>query len=54
MDLSMGGYAAFVWPAYGFAVVVLAGLWLSSVRGVRARERELADVDPAVRRREGR
>jgi heme exporter protein D len=24
--LAMGGYAAFVWPAYGLAFVVLAGL----------------------------
>ncbi|MBO0736513.1 MAG: heme exporter protein CcmD [Alphaproteobacteria bacterium] len=24
--LAMGGYAAFVWPAYGLAVAVLAGL----------------------------
>ena len=24
--LAMGGYAAFVWPAYGVAFVVLAGL----------------------------
>jgi heme exporter protein D len=24
--LAMGGYAGFVWPAYGLALVVLAGL----------------------------
>ena len=24
--LAMGGYAAFVWPAYGLALAVLAGL----------------------------
>ena len=24
--LAMGGYAAFVWPAYGVALAVLAGL----------------------------
>jgi heme exporter protein D len=24
--LAMGGYAAFIWPAYGLALVVLGGL----------------------------
>jgi len=28
--LEMGGYAAYVWPSYGIALAVLAGLlWLS-------------------------
>jgi len=27
---AMGGYAGFVWPAYGVALVVLAGLTLNS------------------------
>ena len=30
--LSMGGYAAFVWPAYGVALAVLGGLALFSWR----------------------
>jgi heme exporter protein D len=28
--LAMGGYAAFVWPAYGIAALVLGGLALVS------------------------
>lgn len=28
--LAMGGYAAFVWPAYAVAAIVLGGLALSS------------------------
>jgi heme exporter protein CcmD len=32
----MGGYAAFVWPAYGIAAVVLGGLALYSWRHYRA------------------
>jgi heme exporter protein D len=28
--LAMGGYAAYVWPAFGFAAVVLLGLLLQS------------------------
>jgi heme exporter protein D len=32
----MGGYAAFVWPAYGVALVVLGGLAWHSWRRYRA------------------
>lgn len=39
--LTMGGYAGFVWPAYGVAVVVMAALLVASLRGARAREGEL-------------
>ena len=34
--LGMGGYAAFVWPAYAIAAVVLGGLTLHSWRRYRA------------------
>ncbi len=30
--LAMGGYAAFVWPAYGLTIVVLGGMALLSWR----------------------
>ena len=33
--LAMGGYAAFVWPAYGVAVAILGGLALFSWRRYR-------------------
>ena len=33
--LDMGGYARFVWPAYGAAAVVLAGMALQSYRAWR-------------------
>jgi heme exporter protein D len=33
--LAMGGYAAFVWPAYGVAFAVLGGLALLSWRRYR-------------------
>jgi heme exporter protein D len=38
--LAMGGYAAFVWPAYGLALAALAGLFLATRRTLKARERE--------------
>jgi len=36
--LAMGGYARFVWPAYGLAVLVLAGMALQSYRGWRRQQ----------------
>lgn len=39
---AMGGYAAFVWPAYAAATLVLGLLLAASVRGLAAREAELA------------
>jgi len=45
----MGGYAGYVWPAYGVAALVLIGFALSSWRRLRAAERaleRLAEADP--------
>ena len=42
--LAMGGYAAFVWPAYGMAVIVLGGLLAWSLGAYRRRQRELASL----------
>ena len=38
---AMGGYARFVWPAYGVALAVLVGLLVQSVVGYRRARREL-------------
>ena len=40
--LAMGGYARFVWPSFGLTLIVLAGLLVLSLRGLRAAEAELA------------
>ena len=40
--LAMGGYAAFVWPAYAIASAVLAGISLDSWRRHRASRDALA------------
>ena len=37
----MGGYAVYVWPAFGISALVLGGLLLTSLRGLRAREHTL-------------
>ncbi|MGE4219493.1 MAG: heme exporter protein CcmD [Alphaproteobacteria bacterium] len=47
--LAMGGYAAFVWPAYGIATLVLVGMLAVSLRSLRRRERML-DALRAARR----
>ncbi|MDE2513257.1 MAG: heme exporter protein CcmD [Alphaproteobacteria bacterium] len=38
---AMGGYARFVWPAYGVAVLVLTGLLVHSIVGYRRAQRAL-------------
>lgn len=48
--LAMGGYAAYVWPAFAFALVVMAGLFAQSWRAARRVERDLVDLRAAVRR----
>ena len=42
---AMGGYAAYVWPALGLTVLVLAGLLIASLKSARRREAELAAVE---------
>ena len=47
----MGGDAAFVWPAYGVAGLMLVAFALLSWRRLRAAERALqrvAEADPAM------
>jgi heme exporter protein D len=38
---AMGGYAAYVWPAYGIAALVLIALLVASWRGARRRVAEV-------------
>ena len=42
---AMGGYAAFVWPSYGVAALLLVVLLLLSVRRLQSAERALGDRD---------
>jgi heme exporter protein D len=48
--LAMGGYAAYVWPAYGVTVVVLGGLLIWSLGAYRRRQRELDRLQRETRR----
>jgi heme exporter protein D len=49
--LAMGGYAEFVWPAYGLALAVLAGLTCASWQRYRA---SVAALDRLQQHRGGR
>jgi heme exporter protein D len=48
--LAMGGYAAYVWTAYGAAVAVLVGLTVGTLARRRSSRRDLE----ALERRRGR
>ena len=39
--VEMGGYAAYVWPAFGATALVLTVLVLASLRSLRARKQML-------------
>ncbi len=43
--LGMGGYAAFVWPAFAIATAVMIALAVDSRRMLSAVERELAGLE---------
>ena len=47
----MGGYAGFVWSAYGVAALILIGLLVMSWRNLRARQAEVAALEAASPRR---
>ena len=39
--LDMGGYAGFVWPAYGVTALVMLALLIASLRALRKRQAAL-------------
>ena len=47
----MGGYAAYVWPAFGAAAVIMVTLLVLSIRTMRAREAALKALEATARRR---
>ncbi len=52
--LRMGGYAAFIWPAFGLAAVVMVGFAVQSRRSLRADQRTLDLLQTARRAATGR
>jgi heme exporter protein D len=51
--LDMGGYALWVWPAYGAAVIGLVGILVLTLRSLKAREREFESLKAQRRGGEG-
>ncbi len=43
----MGGYAAFVWPAFGLSALVLIVLFIVSLRFLKAQQRALQLLEPS-------
>ncbi len=52
--LAMGGYAAYVWSAFGIALALMAGLFVQSRHAARRREVELELLRAQVRPRRAR
>jgi heme exporter protein D len=48
---AMGGYAVFIWPAYGGAAILMAGILILSWRTMRRRE-QLVEILRARRRKD--
>ena len=46
--LAMGGYGAFVWPAYGLTAAIMVGFAVASWRELRAQERTLRQLEAAA------
>mgnify|MGYP006424159547 CR=1 FL=1 len=42
---AMGGYAAYIWPAYGLAALVMLGLLIGSLRRLRVVQRQLRALE---------
>ena len=47
----MGGYAAYVWPAFGAAAAIMVALLVLSIRTMRAREAALRALEASARQR---
>jgi heme exporter protein D len=52
--LAMGGYAAYVWPAFAIALALMAGLFLASFRAARRSETLLEELRTRARPRQAR
>ena len=51
---AMGGYAGFVWSAYGVTAIVLIGLFVISLRHLKARQSEVLNLEASSPHRKRR
>lgn len=49
--LAMGGYGFYIWTSYGVAAVLLLGLLIASLRGLRRIEAEVEAAESRASRR---
>ena len=47
--LALNGYGSYVWPAYGFAAIVLIGLFVAAQRRLLHAERDAERLRSALR-----
>lgn len=47
--LAMGGYAAYVWPAFGLTAAVMIVLFWHAFRSLRRQERAVSQMETQVR-----
>ncbi len=52
--IAMGGYGAFIWPAYGLTAIVMLGFLVTSWHGLRGRRRDLRRLEAELPARRGR
>ena len=52
--LEMGGYGAFVWPAFGLTAVILLALLIASLLRLRSNQRALARLESQMPPRRSR
>ncbi len=50
--MEMGGYAGYIWPAFGIVLAVMAFMWIAGMRGWRKSEQVLASLRSSRRQRE--
>jgi heme exporter protein D len=51
---AMGGYAAFIWPAYAVAGLVMVAMLADTLRTLKMRERQLRSLQGPLTARRGR
>ncbi|WP_029010333.1 heme exporter protein CcmD [Azospirillum halopraeferens] len=42
---AMGGYAAYIWPSYALTALVMVGLLVATLKGLRSREATLKALE---------
>jgi len=43
--LDMGGYGTFVWPSFGLSAILLVGIFVVSVRSLKANRQTLLNLE---------